>query len=133
MESTITSHQFILSREQRLRADLRSGVQGAMAREAGTPSQNHKQSGPETLKLGGASPFPTPSWVCGSQCCWNIELPPRDSYWELNVKTWPSFLIDLLQTWPLSPSSTVIFPGYLTRVTHFALPCSSLYLITNNL
>ena len=48
-----------------------------MAKRSRNPKPNHKQSGLETLKLGGASPFLTPSWVCGSQRCWNIELPPR--------------------------------------------------------
>ena len=122
MENTIKSHQFILSRSRDWELDLRSGAQGAMAKRSRNPKPNHKQSGLETLKLGGASPFPTPSWVCGSQRCWNIELPPRDSYGELKVKTWPSSDRPVLQTW-LSPSSTVIFLCCLTRVTHFALLC----------
>ena len=66
MENTIKSRQFILSRRKDWESNLRSGAQGAMAKGNRNPKPNHKQSGLETLKLGGSLSLSGPllgEWV----------------------------------------------------------------------
>lgn len=70
-----------------------------MGKGSRNPKPNHKQSGLETLKLGGSLSLSGPSGPSGSQCGWNTELPPRGLYQELNVTSWPPMDRPELRTW----------------------------------
>lgn len=113
-----------------------------MAKGNRNPKPNHKPRGLETLKLGGSLSPPGPLLVSGSQCGWNAASPPRDPYWESNVRTWPPMdrcamdlaLSQVRSDFPVlpctshSPGPALVLPNYklispseakLTKKLHF--------------